>query len=389
MPSPVDTSVKFIASWMPGAPQIINTVGPFLSAMDIMATGADPRTGATITVVSGLATITVTGGAHMAVKDAVILIENATDAELDGEQKIITATSGELTFATNATDGVYTGDYMLAPMGWEIAFTGTNKRAYRSLDLDNERLYLRLEQTVYNRATVRVYRAMSDIDTGTGPIPTFDAEPTCYWETRIANTSSPASEYLFVTDGIRMFVWIDASRTATNGGGPNQYFGPMLSRPEIIDPNNTIITMAKATSVVSAGISQHGNTSAPAYISKNYTGIGDYFALNAFVAATGGNSWTPGQVTNWGTSYPDPITGALIHSDIVIGGTSTNASSGGIRGKIPGFQLSVILTTGVFSPGDEVVLNGHRHIAIRHSANSSTSMINTNSSFIDVQGPWV
>ncbi|MGB0218354.1 MAG: hypothetical protein ACPGJF_03385 [Sinimarinibacterium flocculans] len=64
-----------------------------------------------------------------------------------------------------------------APAGWEVAFSGTDKRVYRSGTIGGTRHYYR----VLNDASVaggsaysyiRGFHAMSDVDTGTGPYPT-------------------------------------------------------------------------------------------------------------------------------------------------------------------------------------------------------------------------
>lgn len=54
--------------------------------------------------------------------------------------------------------------------GWDIAFTGTNLRAYRSQT--GNRFYLRLDDTQARYARLRAYRAMTAVSTGTNQFPT-------------------------------------------------------------------------------------------------------------------------------------------------------------------------------------------------------------------------
>lgn len=54
--------------------------------------------------------------------------------------------------------------------GWDIAFTGTNLRSYRSQT--GNRFYLRLEDTQTRYSRIRAYRAMTGISTGTNQFPT-------------------------------------------------------------------------------------------------------------------------------------------------------------------------------------------------------------------------
>ena len=71
----------------------------------------------------------------------------------------------------------------VAPLGWEIAFTGTNKRAYRSPNILSNRPYLRVDDgldpawtTTYSKyAKVTLAQGMSDIDTFVGARAPFDA----------------------------------------------------------------------------------------------------------------------------------------------------------------------------------------------------------------------
>ena len=247
MPSLVDTSVKFVTSWMPGTPTISNVVGQFFSVMDIVVEGADERA-CTVTVSSNVAKVTFSGGAHMAIEDAVVLIAGTGEVDLDGEQKIssVEATPVHaLVFNTNTSDGVYSGTVKLAPMGWEKVFSGTNKAVYRSLDVFNERMFLRVSQTTYQRVDVRAYRNMSTVDTGTDPMPSFSAfsESMCNWWLNYNNNNSNPTTWAIVTDGTRMYVFNDFSSSGPNYyGGYVHMFGPMKSRPEIVDPNNTVLT---------------------------------------------------------------------------------------------------------------------------------------------------
>lgn len=392
MPSPVDTSVKFAASWMPGAPQLTNVNGQFITALDVMVNGGDQRAG-TINVAAGLATLTFAGGSHMAIEDAVILVEDSGVPALEGEQRVLSATSDTITFPTNAADGgPYSCDFMLAPMGWEKVFSGTNKGVYRSTNIDFERMFLRVEQVSFQNATVRAFRNMTDVDTGTDPMPTSAELATPTWHIRTYNQTNPLP-WFFLTDGVTMFIWTESalSISPSYGGGLCHMFGPPVKREEIIDPYNTMFTCSNSTSYVATGITRWGGPTGAqsrGYVSRAYTGVGNYQPLHMAVAATAASTWD-GPGSQWG-NYPDPVNGSLITSDIfLISGAAPSSAGSGVRGKVPGVKIGVqSLLAGQFSYGDKITIDGRKHIVLTQAVNGSQSPTQTTPTFFDIEGPW-
>lgn len=375
---------------MPGAPQILGTaIGGFLSAMDILVDGMDERSGS-ISVASGTATLTFSGGAHAAIQHAVILVSGSGDVNLNGEQKVLTSTATEITFPTNAANGTYACTFKLAPMGWERPFTGTNKRVYRSLDVTTEQIYLRLEQPTAQYANVRCYRSMTGVDTGTGIFPDTTTVPTFAWPIRTNAGATTGSPYIIATDGKRFFFYNETFFNTANqyAGGVAQYFGPIISRPEIIDANNTLVSGSTTTALQVNGIMHVGGSNAKEYLSKEFTGIGDFKTATFAIAATTSTSWASGFNNSWGGSYPDPVTGALISSEIYVLGVGSSASSAGVRGKIPGLKLTCQDNAGIFQTGNEVEIDGRVHFSARTASNTTTPAVITRSNFIDIEGPW-
>ena len=393
MPSVVDTSVKFVGSWMPGTPVINNTVGGMFTAMDIMVNGADSRA-CTVTVTSGVAEIAFTGGAHMATLHAVVLISGTGEADVDGEQKItaVNAVGGDtLTFLTNAPDGVYTGTFMLAPMGWEKVFTGTNKAVYRSLDVFSERKYLRMSQTDYRYVTVRAYETMSTVDVGTNPMPTVAeySDALCLWWLNSSNNSTPL-RWCLVTDGTRMYHYVEMNSTSpTYAGGYVHMFGPIKSRPEIVDTFNTYLTFCAINVYAGpSGITCGANNASTGkgFISRSYTGVGSHLIGNVALGGTGITPWGA-YVNTWGSSYPDPVCGAIITSP-VYAVTGSTAAISGIRGEIPGIRIMCQTATGIFNTGDFIDINGRTHLSLLGCTNQATTFANCAPTWVDIEGPW-
>ena len=168
-------AVKWFDSTMRGAPTISGTAGALIAALDAcLITGFGPVTPTGITVSGGIATATLPSGQSF-LPHAVVLISGATPSALNGEQRVLTASSTQITFATTAADGAASGtiEIRYAPVGgWDKVFTGTNKAVYRSTDAAGPRHYLRVDDTGVMRARVRGFESMTDVDTGQGPFPT-------------------------------------------------------------------------------------------------------------------------------------------------------------------------------------------------------------------------
>jgi len=171
-----DTTVKFFRSTMSGAPTLSGTVGALISILDAcLITGFGSVTLNSLVVEDDVATGTVSGGHGLTMEGnagPVITIDGATPSALNGEWRIASIPgSTTFTFATSGiSDQTATGTITAkrAPAGFEKAFSGTNKAAYRSLDVASTQLYLRVDDTQTQYPTLTMYETMSDVDTGTG-----------------------------------------------------------------------------------------------------------------------------------------------------------------------------------------------------------------------------
>jgi hypothetical protein len=169
--------VKVFTSLQQGAPVIANAWGDMVAALDAcLVNGFNPLTIASITRTGPLATATITAG-HLIKVDQVELISGCDQAEYNGEKRVISATATEFTFAIAETAAAAaTGAAMstkAAPLDFEIAFTGTNKRVYRSANVESNRPFLRVDNSLdaaYNTtyakmAKVTMAENMTGIDT--------------------------------------------------------------------------------------------------------------------------------------------------------------------------------------------------------------------------------
>ena len=179
--------VKYYANTMQGAPQLTNDWGCMTSLLDaVLVTGFNLKTIANLTSAIGVATASIPAG-HLYWVGQVLTISGADQNEYNGEVRVVAVTTSTFTYAITGTPvSPATGASItskVAPLGWEIAFTATNKRAYRSKNVLSNRPYLRVDDSLcpaYNttyakKAKVTMAQGMSDIDTFVGARAPFDS----------------------------------------------------------------------------------------------------------------------------------------------------------------------------------------------------------------------
>ena len=133
-----DLSVKYFNNAMAGAPQVSNAWGDLVNMLDaVLVNGFNLKAIDRLSFADGLATATITTG-HSYLKDQVVLIEGANETAYNGQFRIISVTSTTFSYAVNGTPAspattATSLSAKVAPLGWEIAFSTTHKRAYRSI----------------------------------------------------------------------------------------------------------------------------------------------------------------------------------------------------------------------------------------------------------------
>ncbi len=173
-----DTTVRYYASTMPGAPTLSGTAGALIAVLDAcLTTGFGSVTLDSLVVAANVATGTVSAGHNFAMTGTtgpVIRIEGATPAGLNGDWRVTVTGGTTFTFATSGiSDQTASGTITAkrAPAGFSKAFSDTNKAVYQADDLASTRLYLRVYDAATTYATVKGYETMADVDTGTGGWP--------------------------------------------------------------------------------------------------------------------------------------------------------------------------------------------------------------------------
>lgn len=390
-------AVKWFSSAMRGAPTISGTAGSRIAALDAcLITGFGAVTATGITVSGGVATATLPSGQTFA-QHAVVLLSGATPSALNGEHRVLTSSSTQITFDTTAADGAATGtiEIRYAPVGgWDKVFTGTNKAVYRSADVTGPRHYLRVDDAGTTAARVRGYESMTDVDTGAGPFPT-DALMTGggYWFGSAVASGAAVRWKLFADSRVLLPAIAPYSYdSAVNIAAPLRGFGdPIALRPG--GDNWCTFLSADGIGPVYApqGALDGGNPSASSTVglcvaARAWQGFGGAVVLNPR-ALTGG-AQASGADDALG-AFPSEIDGELKISPMLLVEAGTVKPP---RARVPGVWH--ISQTGAYgSLGDGNLLAGAGDLAGRTlmcvaTVNSYLPGPANAAYLVDITGPW-
>lgn len=391
MASPVDTSVKHYRSDMPGAPVLNGVVGSKIAQLEAcLVTGYGLKAATSLVVAGGIATLTFGGGASAAWQDAVILVAGASNAALNGEQKVLSANTTTATFATSQPDGTDAGTvtFKIAPAGWEKVFSKTNVAVFRSLHPESTKMFLRVDDT--NPQFVRVvgYETMSDVDTGTGAFPTAAQQSGGGYWAKSDTTSAAAVAWILASDGRFFF---DSPAPGSHRGMAYQNcflrgFGDFTPKNPAGDPYLCGLNYSATTGAATMYEGTlDGDNSLRTALARGFTGLGAAVVGRRWAYTGGNNSGRDGTVGD----FPSPVDGSLILSDQYVGETAAP------RGDIPGHKYcpqSKVWDS--FKMFDLLDFHGRKYITTSGSNSSSISSISgssgssTGAGFLDITGPW-
>lgn len=382
MASPVDTTVKWARSDMPGAPLLTRAAGSMAALLDaLLVDGWGTQAATSVVVASGVATATFATD-HAAALHSVVGVTGATGAwaDLNGEQKITSATSNTLQWATALPDGTATGSITvkMAGGGWTRPFTGTNLRAYKSASPQGHGQYLRVNDAGAGNTRVIGYETMTAISTGTGLFPTSaQVNGGYYWWKSNHGDNTPVN-WVFATDG-RMF-WLAVEVGGAGYPGVKVYgFGDLIPEAPAGDPYATLLVGDQYASDSSSAFYYMGRNDLvdnQCATPRRYSGVGTcvrgYLATRAFYYSY--------------PAWPNPITGGLSFAQIDYRDASGEAVT---RAVAPGVRMG--LATGVesFLPPRSILSAGARDYAVVLSGLSTISeTTGLVPQVFDITGPW-
>lgn len=387
------TAVKWFDNTMRGAPTINGVAGAMIAALDAcLITGFGPVTPTGITVSGGIATAALPSGQSFA-RHAVVLVSGATPSALNGEQRVLTASSTQITFATTAADGAASGtiEIRYAPVGqWQKVFTGTNKAVYQSTDVTGPRHYLRVDDTGTTTARVRAYESMTDVDTGVGPFPT-EAQYTGggHWlKSNLANATGNKWHVFADSQTVLIAVAAGSGASAANSAAQLRGFGtPIALRPAgdvwcsflaATGPNAASQGLAGLDGG-GASVANNGQVTAP----RGWQGLGSALLLDAR-PYTGGTAVSGGDSTLG--AFPSEVDGELKLSRMYLAEAGTNKPP---RAVVPGvLHIPQTGAYGLLKDGDTQEGSGDLAGRTLLMVETGVSTASAGVYAVDITGPW-
>lgn len=386
--------VKWFTNEMRGAPVLNGQPGSLIALLDAcLLTGFGIVTPTAVTVADGVATAPLPYGQSF-LEHAAVLVSGATPAELNGEARVLTTSTTQITWATTAADGAASGSIEIryAPVGgWAKVFSGTNLAVYRSTDVQSNGHYLRVDDAGTTFARVRGYESMTDANTGTGPFP-LDAQMSGggYWfKSNAANANANRWKVLADSRLLMLAIAAGSGANAANTGVVVRGFGdPIALRPSG-DAWGTILSANGAnpgSGVLAGALNSSAQSSAGGFTAspRAWQGLGSAVLLNSQPytgsSAESGIDGTLGQ-------FPSEVDGQLKFSRRYLVEQGTGKPP---RGEIPG--LRHIPQTGVLAflaDGDTVIdADGRRLMAVTSTQHNNISSAPNGIVAVDITGPW-
>ena len=390
------TSVKFFHSAMPNAPVLSGTAGSLIAVLDAcLADGFGLKTADSIVVSGGVATATFSTG-HIFEPDTVMLVAGATPSGLNGEKRVLTTSTNTVTFsAAGIPDLTATGTITakLAPAGWAKVFSATNLAAYRSLDAESTRMFLRVDDTGTTNARVVGYESMTDVNTGVGPFPTSIQIAGGGWWPKANGANATARTWTLVADSKGFWLHTHTNTASPGASGSVWGFGDFASLKSG-DPYACQLFCAKSDIASSNTNSSHSveycnnvPVADSGYIPRSYTSLGGSVA-GATCATSGWDAGAGSSGNLQNNAVPQYPNGP--DNGLALSGKSVVEPGVCLRGRTRGIYLVVQKCHERFNWRDKIdgqgTLLGRKLVAIKCGGPAQTT--STGLVFVDITGPW-
>lgn len=389
---PVSSSSPiFLHNLQSGAPQLDGLAGSLIGILDACLVSGFGLQAATITVASGVATLT-TPLAHGFELHQVVEVAGATPSGLNGRQRVLSRTTTTITFdATGIADGAATGSITvkLAPAGWSKVYSGTNKAAYRSNNVSGSQTFLRVDDTVGRNARVVGYETMSDIDTGEGQFPTAAQLSGGGWWPKSNSATSAARAWTVVANDRTVYLHTGCGDSAGSSGSV-WGFGDFASY-KVGDGFAAMLVTAPYDLSGDGGRSANPiensqqSMNAFVYIARSFSGLSGSVAARQIAESYTYIDNNSGAGFGWQTTFPNAADNGLVLSRKVIFEPGVC-----VRGVFQGAYLTPQNCHASYSrntiqdgSGD---LAGRKLLAVKCGGPAGTSSQGV--MFFDVSGPW-
>lgn len=391
------TSVKFFHSAMPNAPVLSGTAGSLIAVLDAcLADGFGLKTADSIVVAGGVATATFSTG-HSFEPDTIMLVAGATPSGLNGEKRVLTTSTNNVTFsAAGIPDLTATGTITakLAHAGWAKVFSATNLAAYRSLDVESTRMFLRVDDSGITNARVVGYENMTDVNTGVGAFPTNAQVAGGGWWPKANSAGAAARSWTLVADRKGFWLHLHVVSGASSGvAGSVWGFGDFASLKsgdsyacQLFCERSDIATLGGFT-FQAVEHCYYAPVADSVYIPRSYTALGGSVAGATYVtsgwASSSGASGAAANSTM--PTYPNGPDNGL-----ALSGKSVVEPGVCLRGRTRGIYMAVQNCHERFGWRDKIdgqgALLGRKLVAIKCGAPAGTG--SGGLVFVDITGPW-
>ncbi len=244
--------VKLFHSAQVGAPTLAGQSGSLVDLLTACLVDGYPSAPVTSIVRDGSLCTVVTPKPHGFITGDYAAISGAGEGAYNGEHFVTLVNATTFTFAIATTpDTPATGaiTFRRSSAGWERAFSGPSKAAYRSKE--GLRHYLRVVDDASSpgatrEAQLRGYRTMSSIDEGVEPFPTPAQRASLYaYKSTGADTSS--RPWVLICDERIFYLGVQTNESPANrlwsGGGYPWWvsFGELASPTREVDSYMTVL----------------------------------------------------------------------------------------------------------------------------------------------------
>ncbi len=384
------TTVNFSHNLQSGSPTLNGTAGSLIGVLDAALVSGFGLQTATITVASGVATLT-TPLAHPFEVAQIVLVAGADNTALNGRKRVLTRTTTGITFAAaGVADGAATGsiNVKVAPAGWAKEFSGTNKAVYRApASADGCRLYLRVDDTFGRNARVVGYESMTDVDTGEWPFPTSTQLSGGGWWPKSNSADSNARAWTVIADDRGFYLHMGTGNAAGDSGSV-WGFGDFYSYKS---------GDAYAGMLASVGNDQSGSGGAEGsalelvsishYLrcARSFTGLAGAIVLRKTPEFFRNGNEVSGNGYGIVTTYPNGPNNGLILSRIALSedGICLRGNTRGAYITPQNCHASFMRNTVIDGAGD---MAGRKLLAVKCGSPAGTSSQGV--MFFDVTGPW-
>jgi hypothetical protein len=349
-------TVRIFRSTDINAPVLSGTAGALINILDqCLIGGFSPATVSAINRTGSVATVTLAVANTTMFTGDYFTITGSSQSEYNGANQITVVDSTHYTFVvsgTPATPGTGSPLYYKTPAGgWTKPFSGSNLAAYKQAS-GTMGFYTRIDDTGSVTCRILNYETMSDVNTGTQPIPTTAQLSGGLWGVKSNAADSSARPWLLITNGKLIHLFMNTNASTTQPQVSFNSWGDFVSYKA--GDNYAFYAMGGITATLSSGnfLSTYVNENVSDgsmighYIARDVSGVGGSIGFgkitNASMMGTptstvanfpmcigGSTNLTPTAL--YPMAYPSPVDGGLYMEKLWL---TTNANA--IRGELPG-----------------------------------------------------